>query len=288
MVHEHSIGHVGGFHPVEKIKQLYVSLNVGNSPNPYLCLDPFNLGHIFTLGMAHYYFLSGDPWIKETVDRIGDNLMKLTEDGKFRFKGRSHVGRESGWTMLALAGEYKTSPSDRCLKAMRYIADTVLSEQNPNCGGWLYKLGWGHCNCVTINHVGEAGFIGSIRLNGLSYYYRLTGDERIPNSVLRGINFLNNDTWNDYKSGWRYTSCPGTMNSIGQNGVTIMAVVNSVGLNNDPEQLRILRKAWDAKFARLLEVPRTMPGLGKSYSQNMYGSPEAMNLFVNGIKVKQK
>jgi hypothetical protein len=61
-----------------------------------------------------------------------------------------------------------------------------------------------------------------------------------------------------------------------------MAVVNSINLNHDSEQLRILRKAWDAKFARLLEVPKTMPGLGKSYSQNMYGSPEAMNLFVNG------
>ena len=285
MVHEHSIGHVGGFHPVEKIKQLYIDLNVGNSKNPYLCLDPFNLGHIFTLGMAHYYLLSGDPWIKETVEQIGDNLMKLTEDGKFSFKGRSHVGRESGWTLLALAGVYKISPSERCLKAMKYIVDQVLEEQNPNCGGWLYKLGWGHCNCVTVNHVGEAGFISSIRLNGLSYYYRLTGDDRIPNAVKRGVNYLNNDTWIDQLSDWRYTSCPAT-GPTGQQGVTIMSLVNSVSLTGDPEQLRILRKAWDAKFSRLLEVPKTRPGTGKSYSNIMYGSPEAMNLFVNGVNIK--
>jgi hypothetical protein len=282
MVHEHSIGHVGGFHPVEKIRELYIELNIGNTKTPYLCLDPFNLGHIFTLGMAHYYLLSGDPWMKETIERIGENLMKLTEDGKFQFKGRNHVGRENGWTMLALAGVYKINPSQRCLKAMQRIADDALAEQNPNCGGWLYTLSWGHCNCISPSHIGEAGFISSIRLNGLSYYYRLTGDKRIPDSVRRGITHLNNDTWIDQLSDWRYTSCPAT-GPIGQIGVTIMALVNSVSLNEDKEQLRVLRKAWDAKFKRLLKVPRTAPGVGKSYSTIMYGSPEAMNFFVNNV-----
>ncbi|MDD8013606.1 MAG: hypothetical protein PHX05_09025, partial [Acidobacteriota bacterium] len=65
---------------------------------------------------------------------------------KFQFKGHNHVGRVCGWTMLALVGDYKINPSDRCLKAMRHITDEILSEQNPNCGGWLYKLGWGHCD----------------------------------------------------------------------------------------------------------------------------------------------
>jgi hypothetical protein len=139
--------------------------------------------------------------------------------------------------------------------------------------------------CGKLRHVGEAGFLGSIRLNGLSYYYRLTGDERIPNSVLRGINFLTNDTWDDYKSDWRYTSCPASR-PIGQIGVTIMAMVNSVSLNHDPDQLRILKKAWDAKFARYLKVPASRPGLGKTYGLTMYGSPEAMNLFVNGTGTK--
>lgn len=285
MVHEHSIGHVGGFHPVEKIRQLYFDLGVDKSKDPYLCLDPFNLGHIFTLGMAHYYLLTGDPWIKETVERIGDNLMKLAEDGKYQFKGWNHVGRVNGWSMLALAGVYKIAPDDRCLKAMRHIADEALAEQDPNCGGWLYELSPGHCDCTTRKHIGEAGFITSVRLNGLSYYYRLTGDERIPESISRGVTHINNNTWMDNKSDWRYTSCPAT-GPIGQIGVTIMALVNSISLKGDPEQLRVLQKAWDYKFARLLEVPKTRPGSGKAYSQIMYGSPEAMNFFVNGNKVK--
>lgn len=292
MVHEHSIGHVGGFHSVEEVKDLYVSLNIGNSPNPYLCLDPYNLGHIFTLGMAHYYLLSGDPWVKETIERIGDNLMKLTEDGLYKFKGSSHSGRVNGWTMLALAGDYKINPSDRCLKAMQRLADDALSEQNPNCGGWLYSLPWGHCNCVPVternsgalSHVGEATFISSVRLNGLAYYYHLTGDQRIPESIMRGVTYFNNDTWNEQRAGWRYTSCPATMKSTGQGGTIIMSLVNSISLNQDQEQMRIFRKAWNNKFARLLEVPNnSKPGSGKSYSQNMYGAAEAANLYINGI-----
>jgi len=297
MVHEHSIGHVGGFHPVEKIRELYVSKRIsGGNPNPYLCLDPYNLGHIWTLGMAHYYLLTGDPWVKETVEQIGENLMKLTEDGQYKFKGTSHSGRVNGWTMLALAGLYKINPSERCLNAMRFIADEALVEQNPHSGGWLYELPWGHCNCVSIAdrkkgvtpHVGEAGFITSVRLNGLSYYYRLTGDPRIPESLLKGVTNLNNDTWNDYKKGWRYTSCPATMKSVGQSGVTIMALVNSVSINHDPEHLRVLREAWGLKFKKFLEDRLSAkPGLGKTYSTIMYGSPEAMNLFVNGLKEKE-
>lgn len=293
MVHEHSIGHVGGFHTVEKVRELYVSKNIGSgNPNPYLCLDPYNLGHIWTQGMAYYYLLTGDPWVKETLDRISNNLVRLTEDGLYKsFKETDHSGRVNGWTMLAFAGIYKVNPAPRVLKAMQFIAEEALVEQNARSGGWMYKLPWGHCNCVSIEdrkkgvmpHVGEAGFITSVRLNGLGRYYQLTGDKRIPQSLKRAVDNLNNDTWHDHRSGWRYTSCPATGSSVSQPGVTIMALVNSVSVNRDAEQLRVLKKAWDFRFKDLLDNPlTTRPGLGKTYSATMYGAPEAMNLFING------
>jgi len=282
MVHQHCVGHVSGFYSVERIRELYVSLRVGNSKNPYLCLSPYNLGHIWTHGMVLDYFLTGDPWMKETVEKIGENLVKLVEQRKFNFKTGSHVGRVNGWTMLAIAGAYELDLNERYLNAMKLLADDVISTQNSQCGGWLWKLPPGHCNCKT-KHVGEAGFISSIRINGLSRYFQLTGDERIPDIVKRGITHLNNDTWMEQYSDWRYTSCPAT-NPIGQTGVTISALVNSVKLNREPEHLRILQKAWDNKFKRLLIAPAARPGVGKTYSTIMYGSPEAMNLFVNGLE----
>lgn len=279
LVHQHCVGHVSGFYPVQEIRKLYAELGNGR----YLCLSPYNLGHIWTYGMVYDYFLTGDPWMKETVDKIGENLVKLVEDRKFNFKTGSHVGRVNGWTMLAIGGAYELDlKNDRYLRAMKLLADDALSAQDEDTGGWLWRLPSGHCNCET-KHIGEAGFISSVRLNGLSLYCRLAGDERIPEVVRRGVTHLNNDTWLEERSDWRYTSCPRT-GPIGQTGVTIAALVNSVRLTGDTEHLRILREAWQAKFERLRVAPTARPGLGKSYSTTMYGCPEAMNLFVNGLE----
>ena len=281
MVHEHCVGHVSGFYPVDRIRELYVSLGIGKTKNPYLCLDPYNLGHIWTQGMVYDYFLTGDPWMKETVEKIGANLAQLVEDRKFSFKGGSHSGRVNGWTMLAIAGAYELDFDDRYLKAMKLLADDALSEQDPETGGWRYKLPWGHCFCDT-KHIGEAAFIGAVRLNGLGKYYELTGDPRIPEAVRRGVTHMNRDTWEEQYSGWRYTSCPKSASGPGrQTGVIVMALVNSITMTGDAEQLRILRRAWEAKFKGLLVAPTSRPGLGKAYSTIMYGCPEAMHLFVD-------
>jgi hypothetical protein len=283
MLHQHSVGHVGGFDSVEKVRELFVELGNGFGPNPYLCLDPRNLGHIWTQGLVYQYFLTGDPWMKETVTTICDNIVQLVEDREFKFKGNSHCGRVNGWTMQAIAAGYELELNNRYKQAMSVLAEDALSEQDPNCGGWIYKLPAGHCNCTTNKHVGEAGFISSVRLNGLSRYYELTGDERIPEAIQRGVTHLNNDTWMEQYSGWRYTTCPANTRA-GQTGVTMMALVNSIKLTRDEEHLRILRKAWDTKFTNLLKAPKPGPGFGKMYSQAMYGCPEAMNLFVNGLE----
>ncbi|MFQ6036733.1 MAG: hypothetical protein ACE5NM_12920, partial [Sedimentisphaerales bacterium] len=264
MVHEHCVGHVSGFYSVERVRELYVSLGVGKTNSPYLCLDPYNLGHIWTQGLVYHYFLTGDPWTKETVEKIGENLVKLVEQRQFNFKTGSHVGRVNGWTMLAIAGAYELDFNERYLKAMKLLADDAISAQDPHCGGWLWQLPWGHCYCQT-KHVGEAGFIGSVRINGLSRYYELSGDQRIAEVVRRAVTHLNNDTWMEQHSDWRYTSCPASK-LIGQTGVTIAALVNSFRLNGEAEHLRILRKAWAAKFERLLTAPTARPGLGKAYS----------------------
>jgi len=69
-------------------------------------------------------------------------------------------------------------------------------------------------------------------------------------------------------------------------GVIIMALVNNVQINGNQEHLRILRKAWQAKFERLKTIPSTKPGLGKTYSVNMYGSPEAMSFFMSKEQIQ--
>ena len=280
MVHEHSVGHVGSFYPPEEIRKLFVAHGVGNSDNPYLCLDPYNLGHIWTQGLVRQYFLTGDAFFKETVESIGANLAQLVEDGEYKFIGHSHCGRTAGWSLLALAGAYELDFDERHLYAMKTIVDAALDEQDPHCGGWLYSLPRGHCYCEKAKHVGMAGFITAVLVNGLSRYYLLTGDERLPEAIDKAITFLNNDTWVESLRDWRYTSCPAS-NPTNRPGVVVMAHVNAVRIANDPEHLRILRLAWEVKFKALLEAPEPGPGQGKAFSSKMYGCAEAVGLLAS-------
>lgn len=277
LVHQHTVGHVSGFYEPEQVRQLFVEHGVGDGDRPYLCLDAFNLGHLWTQGLARHYFLTGDPFVRETVELIGGNLARLAEDRVYQFMGHSHCGRTTGWSLLALAGAYEIGFDERYLKAMRLLVDDALAEQDPNCGGWLHELPRGHCYCETRKHVGMAGFITSVLLNGLSRYHLLTGDERLPEAIERGVTFLDRDTWHEEWQDWRYTSCPAT-GPVRQPGVTIMAHVNAVRIAGNEEHKRVLEVAWAKKFARLREAPPPGPGFGKTYTALMYGCPEAAGL----------
>jgi len=98
-------------------------------------------------------------------------------------------------------------------------------------------------------------------------YYRLSGDERMPECIRRGLDNHNEDLWNDHTATWRYTSCPATP-SLGRPGVTMMIMASAVRLFDDPEHKRILKKAFDAIIA---DGKR---GAGKSGFNN-YGIAEA-------------
>ncbi|MGQ9454723.1 MAG: RIFT barrel domain-containing protein [Armatimonadota bacterium] len=266
MVHAHCVGHVGGFHPVEKIHQLYCEFNPVPNGNPYLCLDPYNISHIFTQGMVYHYFLTGDPWVRETLDRIGDNLAKLVEDSRFPFAGRACEAREYGWPMLALCAIYEMDWQTRYLDAVRRLVDQVLTLQDPVHGGWLRRSGYGSCDCPGAKHEGEATFLNAIRINALCRYYELTGDARVLDPIKRDIDHLIEDRWDEDKRAWRHTACPNTeFHSI--LGVITMAIANSVRLFGDPKHKRVLEKI----MANLLEHNT----LGKSYGPIVYGTAEA-------------
>lgn len=284
MVHEHTLGHVSGYFSSEKVRRLFLANGIGSGNKfPYLCLDPYNLGHIWTMGMTRAYFLTGDPWFKEVVERIGDNLAQLVEDREMLFAGptETHSGRQNGWTLLALAGVYMLNRRRRYLAAMKTLAEDKLSEQDPVCGGWLYELPLGHCMCTTRKHVGEAGFLTAIMVNALSVYYRLSGDQRIPEAIRRAIDNLNTTTWDERQAGWRYTSCPASF-FHGQFGTTMEALANSVAITGSAEHRRILEKAWQTKFdtlqTQLADANHSIHdgGMGKIYTSMLLGCAEVV------------
>ena len=286
MVHQHAVGHVGGFYPVEQITELFIEQGIGHPQRPYLCLDPFNLGHVWTQGMVRAYFLTGDPFLKETVERIADNLAKLVRDRIYQFMGHTHCGRTTGWPLLALGGAYEIDRNERYLEAMRILADDALEMQDPVCGGWLvYPMAWDHCLCKTARHTGMAGFITAVLINGLSKYYDLSGDDRLREAIDKAVAFLDNDTWREEWRDWRYTSCPATK-ATGQPGVVMMAHVNGARIAGSTalpklQHLRVLWVAWKSKFIRLGQSLAPKPGLGKTYTSTMYGCAETFGLLTS-------
>ncbi|MGI5819220.1 MAG: hypothetical protein ACOX9R_14120 [Armatimonadota bacterium] len=279
MIHQHTIGHVSGLVEETEVREIFLEHEIGRPPNPYLCLGPTNLGHIFTQGSVRHHFLTGDRFIRETVEMIGEMLAQLVEDRRYKFMGTTHCGRVTGWTMLALGGAYELGWDDRYVGAMRTLAEDAMADQDPVCGGWLiYPMAPDHCICETERHTGMAGFITSVLINGLSRYYQLSGDERLPESIDRAVTFLDVDTWYEQWRGWSYTSCPGTaLRGVNQPGVTMMAHVNGVRFGENPDHLRILRIAWEEKFGKLLQVNVTQ-GFGKTWTSTMYGCAETAGI----------
>ncbi len=266
MVHAHCVGHVGGFHPVEKIHELYCELNPVPSGNPYLCLDPYNISHLFTHGMVYHYLLTADPWVRSTLDKIGDNLAKLVEYGKFPFAGRGCEAREYGWPIIALCALYELEWDARYIRAARTLVDQVLALQDPGQGGWLRRIGYGTCACEGEKHEGEATFLSAIRINALCRYYKLSGDERVLPPIKRAVDQLIEDRWNEEKCAWRHTACP-KADTYGHVGVVTMAIANAVDLFGDANYRRILQKSMH----KILENP----SLGKGYGPHAYGTAEA-------------
>ncbi len=280
MVHQHTVGHVGGFYPIETVRDLLIEKQVEGegSTNPYLCLDPYNLGHVFTQGMVRQYFLTGNRFLKYTVEQIGNNLAQLVEDGRYTFTEGTHFGRIAGWTLLALAGAFELERNERYLQAMKSIVDDVLEKQDPVCGGWVvHPMAKDHCLCKYTRHAGMAGFITAILINGISKYYQVTHDKRLPKAIEHAVTFLNNDTWREEWLDWRYTSCPAT-NATRRPGPVMLALVNSVLVSNNKEHKRILKQAWQEKFKTLLNDHTTSQGQGKMYSYMIYGCPDVVGI----------
>lgn len=279
LVHQHTVGHVSGFYSPDRLTALYHELGVDKRERPYLCLDPYNLGHIWTQGMARHYFLTGDPFVRETVDKIGGSLAGLVEGRQYQFTRGTHFGRVTGWTLLALAGAYEIAYEDRYLQVMKTLVDDTLEAQDPVCGGWVvHPMAPDHCVCAKTRHAGMAGFITAVLINGISRYYFLTGDERLPEAITKGATFLNNDTWREEWRDWRYTSCPAT-GPTRQPGVVVLAQVNGIRASENAELLRVLRVAWDAKFHSQLQA-RARQGNGKEYSSKMLGCAEAIGVLL--------
>jgi hypothetical protein len=252
----HAFGHVGGYLPLKKAAQRF--------PKAYTAADPRNLGHVWNEGLLEAYYLTGDPWVKEAALQLADYLVGLAkiEDFTWWFGRDPHCGRVAGWPLHALMAAYNATGRRQYLQAARSIIDLALADQDPNCGGWLYRLYPGHCFCERP-HVGMAEFITSVLLSGMIEYHMVTDDRRVAESIVRAVDFLIADTWDEIEGKFRYTSCPAS--SPRPPDLCLWPIAYAYRLAYKPVHRHVLRKAWTTYINHLDEITARV-AFGKSFA----------------------
>ena len=131
--------------------------------------------HMWSEGLVEYYWMTGHPRVLEIVRMLGECYLRMVD------LGRSLRGdREGGWSLIALTAIYEATDDERYLEACRKIAGAVLEQQDPD-GGWRMQIGFRRA--VSPMHV-------CILLAGLAKLHRLTDDESVRDTFLKGMDWV--------------------------------------------------------------------------------------------------
>ena len=190
----HMPGHAGGYLP-----PYFRSKMGGSSSVP---------SHTWVEGSVLHYLLTGDENLRESLDRTAQWL--IASGLKDYAGGIQHYDfancRECGWHLIHLTALARMSATARYLNAAALIVERVLERQEPG-GGWERVLKEGHCGCEPPRERGEAGFMVGVLLSGLRRYHELTGDERVRDAILGGVDWLLRRTYDVASGHFRYTPC---------------------------------------------------------------------------------
>jgi len=158
--------------------------------------------HTWVEGLILYYLLSCDESVREAIEQTRSWLL---QDEKLNFYDFSNC-REAGWHLIHLCSYQEAFSDNECLNAAAIIVEKVLMHQHQE-GGWVRMLTESHCGCGFPRCSGEAGFMLSILLSGLSRFYHYTENEEVKNAVVNGALWLIENTFDHNSGQFRYTSC---------------------------------------------------------------------------------
>jgi hypothetical protein len=122
--------------------------------------------HIWTEGLLHYYYWSGDARALEVAKQSGDFILRYQQKRWWVFE---ETARESGWAMLALTELFAATGESRYLEGARRIKDFVVrgtAERHP-----LFP--------------GEASFFIGVLVMGLDKLHEHDPDPNIPRTIDR-------------------------------------------------------------------------------------------------------
>jgi hypothetical protein len=207
MVYIHQMGHVGGYYDETVPGTLGIPRAGGD------------IGHAWTEGHFEHYFLTGDPRSLETGTAVADYFTHRELSRPYDWTS----ARVPGWHLIMLASALAATNDPYYLNAARIVMDRVLETQDieprelpeyqkqpgrtHQWGGWTRMMVPGHCHCEP-RHRGNAGFMVTILLAGMTYYHDVTQDPAVKQAIILGARYLVDEFYSTETHGFRYTSCP--------------------------------------------------------------------------------
>lgn len=272
LVYEHSFNHVGiALSPDHPLRRDPLMRRYLDEYGAMLGGAIDRQGHVFQGGNWIYAALTGDPWLRETAERVSTNQAeKLTPAFDFT------IERAGGWPLINMVMAYHFGGDPYYLNAARLMVERALQRQDPESGGWLHwhaggesggETGWG----------GKAFAVGILG-HGLLRYLDLEPGSRpeVENMLVRGADFLRDYSWVPGQ-GFRYISHLAHHRDRARRGATELLNAELAAFayekTGNPKHLDFLRELLEHS------LEGSPGGNGKSFSmalrQTVYGLDRA-------------
>lgn len=136
--------------------------------------------HQWVEGLLDYYHFTGDKDALLAAIEIGKNVLRQLETPKFQQSGEINA-RETGWAMRTLVALYKETNDESWLEKCDWIVSHFTAWEE-KYGLWLSP----YMDNVEIRVV----FMISVAVGSLMRYYRVSGDKRVRDMILRAVDDL--------------------------------------------------------------------------------------------------
>jgi len=259
----HCMGHVGGYYPIGYREMASATGGMSHT-------------HTWVEGLFLYYGLTGDRRALENAKATCDRMAAYVDPRSYDFTNC----RDAGWLLIHLCAALRATNEKRYLRAAHTVVERVLERQRES-GGWERLMVPGHCFCDPPRHTGNASFMVGILMAGLRRYHQITKDPRVRKCIVRAAHYIIDANWVPEVKIFRYTQCPHSSKSVGQNDQMIEGLGYAWRLSKSPKIARVLIDTVECC------LQRDPGGMGKSVSCWMRQAPFALRDYVAAVSRPQ-
>jgi rhamnogalacturonyl hydrolase YesR len=156
---------------------------------------------LYIEGLIDDYILTGDKESFETAKDMAEAYLKGIRRSDMYVNERN-----PGWPIVELLSIYELTGDKRYFDKVKEIVDIVLDWQDKKRGGWI-RVYEDKEECPH-GHKGGSPFMTTILMEGLIKYHKITGDEKVKESIIKGNDWLINEAYLPDQKTFVYIQCP--------------------------------------------------------------------------------